>query len=109
MTSMRSAKPCPHISQKGQHMNQNRRKHLKKLLDRIQPLEEVIEDLHQDVDCLKNEEEEYRESMPDGISDSARGEAADEAINALEEAMQILEQMQWDVVQAAERVEAAMA
>jgi len=90
-------------------MNQNRRKHLRKLLDRLQPLQEVIEDLRQDIECLKDEEEEYREAMPDGISDSVRGEAADDAINALEEAMQILEEMQGETSQAAELLEAAMA
>lgn len=90
-------------------MNKARRKSLQKLLDQIQPLEAVIEELKYDIEGLKDEEQEYLDAMPCSIGESARGEAANAAIEALEGAIELLQQVQSDVVEAAEKVEEAMA
>ena len=89
-------------------MNQTRRKSLQKLLNQLQPLEPVIEELRYDIAALQGEEQEYRDAMPAGIGEGARGEAADAAIGALEEVITILEQVQSDVVEAASKLEEAM-
>ncbi|MBB3743511.1 prefoldin subunit 5 [Rhizobium sp. BK591] len=95
--------------QKGNGVNKARRKSLQKLLDQIQPIEAVIEELKYDIEALKDEEEEYLAAMPSSIGESARGEAANVAIEALEDAIGLLEEIQADVVEAAQKVEEAMA
>lgn len=90
-------------------MNHARRKGLEKLLHQLQPLESIKEDLRCEIEALKDEEQDYRDAMPNSFAEGARGEAADAAIEALDEAMSLLEQMQTEVVDAAERIEAAMA
>ncbi len=103
------AKPCPKVWKKGNTMNQARRKNLRKLLDQLQPLEPVIEELRDDIRALQEEEQEYRDAMPDGIGESARGENADAAIEALEEVVSLLEEIQSEIAEAAEKIEEAMA
>ncbi len=90
-------------------MNKARRKSLRKLLDQIRPIEAVIEELKYDIEVLRDEEEEYLAAMPSSIGESARGEAANAAIGALEDAIGLLEAIQSDVVEAVEKVEEAMA
>lgn len=90
-------------------MNQARRKSLRKLLDQIQPIEAVIEELKYDIEMLKDEEEEYLTAMPSSIGEGARGEAANAAIEALEDAIGLLGEIQADVAEAAEKVAEAMA
>lgn len=90
-------------------MNKTRRKNLQKLLDQIQPLEAVIEEMKYNVEALRDEEQEYLDAMPSGIGESERGEIANAAIEALEEAMNLMQQVQEDVAAAAEKVEEAMA
>lgn len=90
-------------------MNQARRKSLRKLLDQLQPLEPVIEELRDDVRALREEEQEYRDAMPDGIAEGLRGGNADAAIEALEEVVSLLEDIQSEIVEAAEKIEEAMA
>ncbi|MGO7727951.1 hypothetical protein [Rhizobium leguminosarum] len=99
----------PKRIRKRRTMNQTRRKSLQKLLNQLQPLEPVVVELRYDIEALKEEEQEYRDAMPDGIGEGTRGEAADAAIEALEEAINLLEQVQSEIVDAAERIEEAMA
>ncbi|MGO8332109.1 hypothetical protein ACC778_08285 [Rhizobium ruizarguesonis] len=90
-------------------MNKVRRKSLQKLLDQMLPMEAVIEELKYDIEALRDEEQEYLDAMPSSIGESPRGEAACAAIEALEEAMGLLQEMQSDVAEAAGKVEEAMA
>lgn len=68
-----------------------------------------MEELRCEIEALKDEEHEYRDAMPDGIAEGARGESADAAIEALDDAIDLIRQMQTEVVEAAERIEEAMA
>lgn len=62
-------------------MNRQRRKEIEEIKD-------VLGELFDRVECLKEEEEEYLENMPDGIRESERGEAAEDAIRILEDALE---------------------
>lgn len=90
-------------------MNQARRKSLQKLLNQLQPLESMIEELRDDISALQEEEQEYRDAMPDGIGEGVRGENADAAIEALEQAVFILEDIQSEIAESAQKIEEAMA
>lgn len=45
-----------------------------------------LDDLHGEVEALRDEEQEYLDNMPEGLQQGERGEAAQEAISNLENA-----------------------
>lgn len=65
-------------------MNNVRRKQLQQIIDRI-------EDLKSDLESIKEEEEEYRDNIPENLQGSERYEMADEACNNLDYAFDSLE------------------
>lgn len=65
-------------------MNRQRRKSIKAVMDQLTDLKDSLEDI-----C--SEEEEYRDNMPDGLQNSVRYEAAEEAISALQTAIEDIE------------------
>ena len=75
-------------------MNKARRKALKVILESVQDLRDQLELLH-------DEEEEYRESIPENLQSSEKYEKADAAVYALSEAVESLEN-------AAAEIESAM-
>ena len=75
-------------------MNNTRRKALKNILDQFEVLMSSLENLQQ-------EEEDYRDNMPENLQGSKKYEKADEAVSNLEDAVNSLE----DVISS---IEAAM-
>ena len=61
-------------------MNKQRRK----ALGRVQ---ETLESLHGELEALRDEEEDYYVNMPESIKEGVRGEIAEEALDALENAL----------------------
>lgn len=90
-------------------MNQTRSKSLQKLLDQLQQVETVIQERRYDIEALRDEEHEYRDAMPESLREGTHGETADAAIEALEQAISHLEEMEVHFVEAAARIEEAMA
>ena len=66
-------------------MNKARRKELEELYDIIYEAKERLEMLH-------DEEEEYRDNIPENLQGSERYERAEEAVDALDSAMSSLEE-----------------
>ena len=60
-------------------MNKVRREALKKLIKKIEGIQEDIEAVVGELENLRDEEDEYIDNMPDGIRESERGERAEEA------------------------------
>jgi len=60
-------------------MNNTRRKAIKAIMDRLQ-------DLMDDIEALKDEEQEAYDNLPESIQNSERGEAMDSAIYNLDDA-----------------------
>lgn len=67
-------------------MNNPRRQALNKIIDRIDAL-------MCDLESLKDEEEEYRDNIPENLQGSERYETADEAVDNLESAYDSLEEV----------------
>lgn len=65
-------------------MNNARRKQINDLKDRLQ---ECLEDL----EILRDEEQEYFDNMPEGLQNSERGMAAESAASNLSDACESLE------------------
>ena len=66
-------------------MNKLRRKSLQGILDRLAELQD-------DLQAIQEEEEEYRDNMPEAFQDTERYEKADTAVSALEDAVSALEE-----------------
>ncbi|GHT57923.1 hypothetical protein FACS1894109_11090 [Spirochaetia bacterium] len=66
-------------------MNKNRRKQIDRV---ITHLEDALEEL----ESIKSDEEEYHDNMPEGLRDSDKGYAADEAISNLDSAIENVQQ-----------------
>lgn len=65
-------------------MNAQRRKSISKLI-------EQIEGIQSDIEMYKDEEEECYYNLPDGIQESERGEAMQDAISQLDDAYNALD------------------
>lgn len=59
---------------------------------RIQDLVNRLESIKEDLDTIRDEEQEYYDNMPESIQGGMRGEKAEEAIENLEEAYSGIEQ-----------------
>jgi uncharacterized coiled-coil DUF342 family protein len=58
-------------------MNKQRR-------ERIASVISQLTSLHEEIEAIKDEEQEYYDNMPEGIQSSSKGEAAEEAVSNLE-------------------------
>lgn len=58
-------------------MNQSRR-------NQLRDIQQQLQDIYERLDILCNEEQEAYDNMPESIQDSARGDAAQNAIDTLE-------------------------
>ena len=67
-------------------MNKQRRAELEKIKD-------LASDMHYRLVVVKNEEEEYRDNMPENLQNSEKYERADEIVSELEEALDQLEEI----------------
>lgn len=74
-------------------MNKQRRKALTELMDRITKLESDRDEIKDALETLRDEEEESFENMPESLQQGDTGQAMEEAIDALGEAINSLEDM----------------
>lgn len=77
-------------------MNRNRRKDLGALVDRLTALnlDEVMAELssiNDDLESIMDEEREYFDNMPENMQSGDKGSAAEEAINSMESAKELLD------------------
>ena len=64
-------------------MNNNRRARIQALIDKLEGIKE-------DIDFIKDEEQEYYDNMPESIQAGERGDKAQEAIDNLESTLDYL-------------------
>lgn len=76
-------------------MNKERRKSLREIQSKL-------ERLGQDLEALKEEEEEYRDNMPENLQESDRYQRADEVCDLLQEALENLDNAYQQIEEAAE-------
>ena len=76
-------------------MNKERRKSLREIQSKL-------ESLGQDLEALKDEEEEYRDNMPENLQESNRYQRADEVCDLLQEALESMDNAYQQIEEAAE-------
>jgi prefoldin subunit 5 len=67
-------------------MNAARRKAIATLTDQLDQLKSDISNLHQAVEDLRSEEQDYFDSMPESLQNGDRGQKASEAADQLQTA-----------------------
>lgn len=72
-------------------MNNARRKAIRKIIDDLTVLTGAIEDARDQVEMLRDEEQDYFDCMPESFQGGEKGDQAQEAINELENAISTLE------------------
>lgn len=79
-------------------MNNGRRKAIAALLDKIAELRNELEtrvgELVSEVESIRDEEQEAFDNLPEAFQEGDKGEAAQAAIDALDEALSGLEELQ---------------
>ena len=76
-------------------MNKERRKSLREI-------QSELDRLGQDLEALKEEEEEYRDNMPENLQESERYQRADEVCDLLQEALENLDNAYQQIEEAVE-------
>jgi len=74
-------------------MNNQRRKQIESIKGRISALLSEAENIKTDVEAIRDDEQEYRDNMPESLADGEKGEKADTAIAALEQVIEDLESL----------------
>lgn len=68
-------------------MNNARRKSLAALAEQIRALAGQIEDIRSELETLRDEEQEYYDNMPESFQGGDKGQAAEAAVSAMEDAL----------------------
>lgn len=84
-------------------MNNDRRKALGKIAGQLREMSSQLSGLKDELESLKGEEEEYKDNMPENLQGSERYEAAEAAVSALDEALDMIP----DLDEVADKVEEA--
>lgn len=77
-------------------MNRERRKNLKVILGQMDELTSKIEDIKEALQEVIDEEEEAYGNLPESIQESERGEQMLEYIDAMEEIVEALDELDMD-------------
>ena len=77
-------------------MNRDRRKALKVVLGQMEELTAKIEEVKEALQEVIDEEEEALGNLPESIQDSERGETMQGYIDAMEEVMEALDELDMD-------------
>jgi hypothetical protein len=70
--------------QKSEKMNANRRKSIEKLINQLT-------EIQSEIDCIRTDEQDYADNMPENLQDSTKHEQAESAIDALDEAYEAVQ------------------
>jgi hypothetical protein len=74
-------------------MNKDRRKQIDEAVALAQQAAELIEQLKEAAETIRDDEQEYFGNMPESIQQGDKGQAAEEAISALDEAVSALDEI----------------
>ena len=77
-------------------MNKQRRKDIEAIVNKLADLEALKTEIQEAIEQVRDEEQEYYDNMPEGLQQSDRGYAAEEAANQLDEAASMLDDLDID-------------
>ena len=77
-------------------MNKARRKELARIADRLEALEALRLEIQEELEAVLEEEQEALDNMPESLQDSEKGQQMQEYIDAIESALDDLEEIDID-------------
>lgn len=77
-------------------MNKQRRKRIEDVEKRIEVLRELMEEIYTAIEEIRDEEQEYLDNMPENLQSSDRYEAAESAVENLDEAYDMVHEFDID-------------
>lgn len=77
-------------------MNIERRREIAKIADRITELNDLRDQIKDDLETIRDEEQEYFDNMPESFQNADRGQLAQQAVNSLDEAIGLLDDIDTD-------------
>lgn len=72
-------------------MNKIRRKELARIIEKLEALDALRAEIQEEIESVMDEEQEAFDNMPEGLQESERGEQMQEYIDAMQYAMDDLE------------------
>lgn len=80
-------------------MNKDRRKSIDEAIGLLQEAEAKVDEAKSLIETARDEEQEYFDNMPESLQGGDKGQAAEAAVSALEEALSPLEDLDFaDIV-----------
>ena len=77
-------------------MNNERRKQIDALLERLKGLQEEAAGIQSDLEDVQSDEQDYYDAMPESFQNSEKGERAMAALDAIQEAINAIESFDID-------------
>lgn len=68
-------------------MNKERRRKIDKAIENVNSLQNILEELQQQIEEIRDEEQDYLDNIPENLQNSERYETAENALDNLEEAV----------------------
>lgn len=79
-------------------MNNDRRKRIATIIVKVAALSDVFDELRGEIEEVRDEEQEYYDNMPESLQGGEKGDVAQAAVDALEEAISALEEIDVDSI-----------
>lgn len=83
-------------------MNKLRRKEISEVQDNIRQAQTILAEAAEQLEAIKNEEQEYHDNMPEGIQMGDKGDKSQEAADNLESAFDTLQSINDEIDEALE-------
>ncbi|AUX82703.1 hypothetical protein PBI_KNOX_54 [Microbacterium phage Knox] len=77
-------------------MNNQRRKEIQEVINKLADLDALRNEIKEEIERIRDEEQEYYDNMPEGLQQSDRGYKAEEAASQLDDAAQQLDDLDID-------------
>ena len=74
-------------------MNNARRKEIAAIVDKLDALHDLVSEIQESIDTLRDDEQEAFDNMPESLQQSSRGCASEEAVSSLSDASSMLEDL----------------
>lgn len=75
-------------------MNKQRRKAIEHLRNRLDGLKLAVGELRNEVEALRDDEQEYYDNMPQSFQDGEKGQAAEAAVSSFDEALSAMDEIE---------------
>ena len=80
----------------GSDVNAARRKAIREIITRLSDAQRIVDEARGDLEALKEEEEEYRDAIPESLQSGEKYENAEAAIQQMEEALETIDNLSFD-------------